>query len=828
MKFQILEESKNELNSQQLEAVKQIFNTSLLIAGAGTGKTLTLCHCVANLLSNSIDAKSVMMVTFTKKAAREMEDRIHTLVGEKSRGLNVGTFHRIANKYFKQYYDKMKFRLNFSYSDDLDAKQRLKYLRNQRLQELEQEYKEKENDNEYKINSENYPSSTEILKIYHNARILPSYARDFNLKSAITQYVKKTENYKIYLPIVGFIHRILEHYESTKLNENTVDYTDLLVFFLKLLKLEKFKEIKNSIIEEVRHLFVDEFQDVNALQYAIVDEIGRKAETFFVIGDDAQAIYHFRGANIYYIQNFSENHDNSTTKVLEENYRSTQAILDCANRILKMTPKLKKKDLFSSKKIKGVKPKLITCQDEEHEAYGIVSNIQENLKKGIPFNEQGILIREKKDASLICNLLDRLDIPYELRAGQELKERKIVKDALAFISCALNPYNFQIWYRIFDIIPGIGDITAAKIVKILTEKSQIPSDSERTPFDIFVVEDVIAFLHGEKINKKAKKNLRFLKKILNTDINKIRLNHPRITVEQVLQKIKEFLNQFCHDRYGDRFNKAMNELETLSDMSISYKNNFELFLEDYYLDSDIIKDTKKRYDEQPLIISTIHQAKGLEWDHIFIPNVIGLRFPHSLAKEQEELEEEIRLFYVAITRAKSNFTLFYPKKILHMGSYINTSKSPYIDQIKSYLTHIEDKEIRNSDFQCNPIIIKKDHQILWLESLPRLTNSYLVSGQIKKEKEKSILFKIKDKNPIWIPRDKCSIKIQRKKDFKLYINENFLLEKINNDELFPPENKIEYFYEKAELKSEEKDAKVIKENISTPKPKKGLEIFMKR
>ncbi|MHA1849408.1 MAG: ATP-dependent helicase, partial [Promethearchaeota archaeon] len=402
------------LNEQQLEAVLHDQGPAIVIAGAGSGKTRVLTYRVAWLLKNSVNPRSIMLVTFTKKSADEMIRRVKSL-SNMSEKIIAGTFHHIANMFLRKYSVHVGFDSNFTILDRSDSEQLMKQILGAFLSKKSKEEKVR------------YPTQGTLVEMYSKSMNL-----HLQVKEVITQY------YPQYAFLEKEVEVLFSQYFNRKKQNHVMDFDDLLVYFLRLLRTEGVRE---KIFKNIKHLLVDEFQDVNQIQADIINEIGQRARSVMVVGDDAQAIYSFRGANVKHMLEYEKNFDVPVKKYyLTINYRSTPEILKLANVSIQNNKNQFEKQL-QAVRASGDLPEVIPCKDADQEADFICQAVLAARSEGIPFSEQAVLFRSQYHCIMLERALISYHIPYDKRAGLKFVELAHVKDVLSFCSILQNSAN---------------------------------------------------------------------------------------------------------------------------------------------------------------------------------------------------------------------------------------------------------------------------------------------------------------------------------------------------------------------------------------------------
>lgn len=607
---------KDELNERQLEAVQTINNPLLIIAGAGTGKTKTLSYRVSYMIENGINQEEILLLTFTRKASKEMLDRTKKLLELKNININGGTFHSFANNVLRKYSKLLNINANFTIIDAVDSADVIDLIK----RELKLN----------KVNGKPMPKKGTIQEIISMSK---------NFRKTIGETIL------LYQPnLVDFIEAIdIINTEYIKYNKNhhLYDYDDLLEqLYICLRDNKQFKAILQN---KYKYIMVDEFQDTNITQKLIVDELASKYKNIMVVGDDAQSIYSFRGANFENILSFPETYSDCKIVKLEKNYRSNQAILDFTNDIINNFNIGYKKKLYSDN-ANNITPLLKRLGNCEEEAEYIKNEIIELHNNGIKYNDIAILYRSAYHSSEVEKAFIISNIPYEMRGGIKFIERKHIRDMISYLKILANPFDAVAWNRILLLLENIGNATASKIIR------EIEKNNGNINFKAF------------SKNKYYNELIR-LEKVLKENIA------DTLPISMKIENISKYYIPILQANDNEA-EKRLFDIDVLISMSKQYDYNLERFLSDFALEppTNSFMDGVRPQQENDdcVILSTIHSAKGLEWKYIFIIHLIDGLFPSAKSIQNiETLEEERRLFYVATTRAKT-------KLILTMPSYYAT------------------------------------------------------------------------------------------------------------------------------------------------------------
>ena len=589
------------LNPSQCEVVNTINGPLLVVAGAGTGKTRVIEYRVLNLILSGVAPSSILLLSFTRKAAREMLDRAsrHNKLCQEVEG---GTFHSFAYKVIKKYRKFIGFNSNVSFLDEADSADALHLLAT-KLGFLDKKLR--------------FPKKSTLRNII---------SMSINRSQNIRQVLEK--DYPHFLDLRNDLEKLHKAYIDYKLKRSLIDYDDMLLYLKFLLENE---EILKKISSKYSHVMVDEFQDTNKLQAEIVYLLGKHHNNVMAVGDDTQSIYSFRGAYYKNMFDFPKRFPNCKILKLERNYRSTQPILDVANSIIAGEKKKYTKVLFTVNR-EGDVPELSFFKDAHKEADSIANKIKQLYDQGSELSSLGVLYRSNHNSLPLQLALSRLDIPFIVYGGIRFIETAHVKDVLSFMKVVHNKLDELAWNRILMLLEGIGPRTAEKIFDQIENTRSLD----------------MAFKEFSK-DKKMAKGLSRLHKLFE------KINKDNIDIADQLRLIKDFYFPIMKIKFDD-YHLRSEDLRALIQISSEY-NSIEEFLVDFVAlespERSIVSSAQKKIDERPVVLSTIHSAKGLEWEAVFIISLIDGSLPVSYALDDEEsLEEEKRLLYVAVTRAK--------------------------------------------------------------------------------------------------------------------------------------------------------------------------------
>ena len=619
---------RNELNEQQFRVVTAKPSPALVVAGAGTGKTRTITYRVAYLIEQGVSPQRILLATFTNRAAREMLKRVETLTGSQNvHRIWGGTFHRIANLILRRHATSIGFDSNYSILDAEDSKDFINVC----IEEAAIDTKAKR-----------FPKPEVVQNII-------SYAN--NTDQTIEDVIIK--KYPYFEMLSQQIKRVDFVYMERKKERNVMDYDDLLLNWKRLL-IEK-PDIAAVYAEQFQHILVDEYQDTNKLQAELIDLLAVKHKNVMVVGDDAQSIFAWRGAEFTNIYEFPKRYPNAEIYKLEMNYRSTPEILGLANVSISNNRKQFPKTLEAIKKSKDWKPALVPCSDVEQQSAFVASRILELRDEGTSLEEIGVLYRSHYHSIELQLELTRRNIPYRVQSGVRFFEQAHIKDVISYLRIIVNPRDELAWKRILKMIPSVGNATANKIYESLAYAENPLALAKRDDF---------------KYQPRGKGNwqnfVELLEKIT-TDDNR---NKPAKQIELILTNGYE---QYLQENY-ENFEARLEDLKGLAMYAQKYDSTEDFLSELALLSTERFKEPtgivgedviSGGEEDELLTLTSVHQAKGLEWKAVFLIWAAEGKFPSPRSlKEIDSEEEERRLWYVAITRAQDELYLTYPLMIV--------------------------------------------------------------------------------------------------------------------------------------------------------------------
>ena len=649
-----MEDYLSQLNESQKLPTIHKNGPVMVIAGAGSGKTRVLTYRIAYLMEMGVDPFSILALTFTNKAAREMKSRISLIVGEeKSKNLWMGTFHSIFAKILRSEADLLGYSSNFTIYDTQDSERLIASI----IKEL-------------KLDKDLYK--------YRNIRNRISSLKNnlVTVKTYLNNQELIQQDNESRRPLFG---KIYQTYANRCFKASAMDFDDLLLKTNELLN--RYPEVLAKYQERFKYIHVDEYQDTNHSQYLIVKALADRYENLCVVGDDAQSIYGFRGANIENILNFQKDYLNSTVYRLEQNYRSTKNIVNAANSVINNNINKLDKNVWTENEV-GNKINVNQSITDSEEGRFVASSIFENKNNLRLDNDSfAVLYRTNAQSRSIEDALRRKNIPYQIYGGLSFYQRKEIKDILAYLRIIINPNDEESFKRIINYpTRGIGQTTIDKLL-IYSNKNNI---------SLF---NSLVLLENVDINNGTKTKLtNFLNLIKNFQILNVKLNALEI-IDEVLKRTG-IINLLKLDGSPEAISRIENIEALLNAVKDFIEGQEEVvgadgslseFLEDVALISELDKD--KNETDKKVSLMTIHLAKGLEFSHVYIVGLEEDLFPSALSSTtRTDLEEERRLFYVALTRAKRQVTITYAKNRYRWGKLNDCEPSRFINEIhKDYI-----------------------------------------------------------------------------------------------------------------------------------------------
>jgi len=633
---------RKELNPEQLDVVLHGDGPCLVLAGAGSGKTRTITYRVAYLIENGVAPENILLVTFTNKAAREMLSRVEGLLGSFPKGLWGGTFHSIANRILRIYASEVRHTPNFTILDEEDARDLVKLC----VKELSVD-----------TTVRRFPSPA-------NIGAMMSFARNagISLREAVE---RKHPNFSEW---ISTLERVQDLYEARKREGDAMDFDDLLILLRELLHTHP--DVRDRLANQFQYILVDEYQDTNVIQADIVRQLASAHGNILVVGDDAQSIYSFRAADIRNILSFPDAYPDAKTFRLVTNYRSTPEILNLANAVIRQNREQFKKDLRAVRE--GFeRPSVVPASNSSQEAQYIAQQMLALREDGVPLSEMAVLFRAAYLSQALEFELMKHDIPYEFRGGMKFFQRAHIKDVVAHLRVLVNHRDEMAWMRVLSLQSGMGLATSGKVI-----------DQLRPHESIHAIAAAELALPGRAARGwEATRNV----------VRKALVN------PSPAQAIRVVASNGYRDYLEAEYPDFMDRLEDLEQLAIFAEGYEDLrtFLEEVSLtDSYGAERGSDRGDEDRAVLSTIHQAKGLEWDAVFVMGLTHGKFPNERAMDEDGgLEEERRLFYVATTRARRQLFLTYPIMAAHDTMLVG-QPSQFLEEVPQDL--VEEVRLKSS------------------------------------------------------------------------------------------------------------------------------------
>ena len=646
-----MEEYLNKLNESQREAVEYNEGPSLVIAGAGSGKTRVLTYKIAYLVHLGLAPQSILALTFTNKAAREMKERIAAITGDQTaRRLWMGTFHSIFSRILRYEAEHIGYPSNFTIYDTTDSKSLLKAI----IKEMQLD------DKVYRLGMvqsriSNAKNALVTWKAYEQSKELMQH--DIDSK-------------------VPLLREIYKRYQNRCQQAGAMDFDDLLLQTNILFRdhpqvLEKYRSFFQFVL-------VDEYQDTNFAQHLIVQRLCEQHRRICVVGDDAQSIYSFRGANIDNILQFKNQYPGCRIFKLERNYRSTQNIVNAANSLIHKNKEQIHKNVYSEKE-EGNKVRISASYSDYEEGYAVASAINElRLRKDYDYVDFAILYRTNAQSRILEEALRKRGIPYKIYGGLSFYQRKEIKDIISYLRLIVNPHDEEAFKRVINYPSrGIGDTTVNKVIKAATENNVSLWTVLNAPID-----------YDLPINSGTAKKLTDFREMIERFIEQ----NTRLSAEEmaaIVVKESGIVSSLFQDRSVEGISKQENLQELLKGIAefceLRREEGVEqVSLADFLSEVSLLTDQDNDKDEQAnkVTMMTVHAAKGLEFKNVFVVGLEEELFPSSMSKDNPRaVEEERRLFYVAITRAEENCVLTYAKSRFRNGQSTMCSPSRFLKDI---------------------------------------------------------------------------------------------------------------------------------------------------
>ena len=634
-----------ELNDQQYKAITVPSLPTLIIAGAGSGKTRTLVYRFAYLLTQGVKPWEILLLTFTNKAAQEMLNRIENLTKIPKNLFFGGTFHSIGQRIIRLHGASIGIKKNYTILDKKDTE----FLLDQVVKNIDKNY----------LKHKTYPKNKILYELI-------SYKR--NTCNTIRQIIEN--RYPFFKNLSLKIEKFYEEYKACKLEQQVVDYDDLLEYWVQIF--QEFPSLKEKYQKQFKHILIDEYQDTNSLQFKIINLLANNNQ-IMAVGDDAQCIYTWRGANFDNILKFSKIYPKAKICKIEINYRSTPEILNFANSIFNNHNKrsVYEKKLRSIRKSNKM-PFVIYAQDTYKQAKIILTYIKKFVNKGRNLSDIAILYRAHYQAMEMQVELSRNNIPFSITSGVRFFEQSHIRDLIAFLRFVFNFQDEMAFIRIIQLLPKIGPKTAKKIYQTACTLSK---------------QNEILFAnilnHKKIISKIPKPSIAIWRQLTSSwqSIQTLKASQPE---KIVYTAINSWYGDYLKEIYLN-WESRKEDLNSVINFATNYNSIIEMLTQIALLTTEISDQSKKSELDGNLIrMTTIHQSKGLEFSTVFIIGLAEGLFPSKRAIDIQELSEERRLFYVSVTRAKDELYLVYPMTILQKGSAHKTKISRFIEEIPSF------------------------------------------------------------------------------------------------------------------------------------------------
>jgi len=625
-----------QLNPQQHQAVTAAPGPALVIAGAGSGKTRTLTFRVAYLVENGVSPSNILLLTFTNKAAREMLERVTALVPHDLAGLWSGTFHSIGNRILRSNTEAAGFRTGFSIMDREDQQDMMDSV----IASAGIDTKDKR-----------FPKGEVLTDIY-------SYA--INTNRGIGEVL--AEKYPYFIPLEAEIAGLQTKYEDRKRSANSLDFDDLLVKPLRMM--ERTPSVAEHYQTRFQFILVDEYQDTNHIQAEFIDILAAKHQNVMVVGDDAQAIYSWRGADFKNILEFPKRYPKAVVYKIETNYRSVPEVLDVANAAIAGNARQFHKELHAAREGGHAKPGLVPLADSNQQAQFVAQRILELRDEGMELNEMAVLYRAHYHSMELQMELTRHGIPFAITSGLRFFEQAHVKDVAAFLKFAVNPRDEVAFKRMARLLPGIGARSAEELWgAVLPRLGDDPEGEEggKRSFESFA-----KLLFELKVPAKSRKSWSQLVYTLDEIAPH---GQPQPPAEMIAAVLEAVYDDYLKAKFPN-YEQRREDLQVLKQYALQYDKTGE-FLDQLALVTSLETEGelgRREEDDEMVNLSSVHQAKGLEWKVVFVIWMADGMFPSSRSLESDTaIEEERRLFYVAVTRAKDELYLTYPLMKLNAG-----------------------------------------------------------------------------------------------------------------------------------------------------------------
>jgi DNA helicase-2/ATP-dependent DNA helicase PcrA len=607
-----------ELNEAQLRAATTDSRSVLIVAGAGTGKTKTLAARVVHLMDQGVTPGRILLLTFTRRAAREMLGRAERLTNSRANGRPWGgTFHSVGNRLLRIYSQAVGLPGEFTVMDASDGADLMDLIRS---------------DLGFEKVKRRFPNKATLQSVY---------SATVNGERMLGDVLRK--EFPWCLDEEPAIAEIFNVYTLRKRSQGVLDYDDLLLYWRAMLELAPIRESIGGMFD---HILVDEYQDTNSIQADILLGMRTETNSMMVVGDDAQAIYSFRAASVANILEFPEQHPDTEVLMLERNYRSTPSILDASNAVIARASKRYVKNLWTERP-EGSRPQLITCVDENQQSAAVRDRILEHRERGVPLKAQAVLFRAGHHSAPLEVELARANIPFVKYGGLKFLEAAHVKDVISFLRILENPYDELSWFRVLKLVEGVGPGTARRVIEKIGIRAGV---REASP--------VVAFVADES----GPVQLAALRETFDDCLEKTPSDAP-----SEIDRFRVFYDDACRRLYQGA-DARLHDIDQLESIAASHGSRRKLLTE-LALDPPVSTGDlagPPHLDDDYLVLSTMHSAKGCEWDVVHVIHAADGMIPSDMAiSDQDGIDEEMRLFYVALTRARNDLYVYFPLRYYH-------------------------------------------------------------------------------------------------------------------------------------------------------------------
>ena len=683
---------KSELNDEQFRVVTAPPKAALVVAGAGTGKTRAITYRVAYLIEQGVSPQRILLATFTNRAAREMLRRVESLTGSNNvHRVWGGTFHRIANLVLRRHAASIGYDQSYSILDSEDAREMINVCVDEAAIDT---------------TKKRFPKAEVVQGII-------SYANNTDMPIEDVIGYK----YPYFEPLTAQIKRVDTLYQSRKQERNVMDYDDLLLNVKRLL-VEK-PAIGDLYAEQFQHILVDEYQDTNRLQAEIIDLLAVRHRNVMVVGDDAQSIFAWRGAEFTNIYEFPKRYPDAQIFKLETNYRSTPEILGLANTSISCNRKQFPKVLTAVRRSRDIKPALVPCSDVEQQSAFVASRILELRDEGIGLEDIAVLYRSHYHSIELQLELSRRNIPYRVQSGVRFFEQAHIKDVISYLRIIINPRDELAWKRILKMIPGVGNVTANRLYEAIVSEPKIPLISEdemAKPADELLAAGDISKIAGglvrlaespQTARLRSSRPWKDFVELLEMLVQQENRNNPAKQIEIILANGYE---QYLQENF-ENADARIEDLKGLASFANRYATTEEFLSELALLSTERFKEPQPLVgedviqggeDDELLTLTSVHQAMGLEWKAVFIIWAAEGKFPSPKSlREIDSEEEERRLWYVAMTRARDELYLTYPLLMTDYNRQTVLQKpSRFVTECPAVLYEIWDLEEEHQQFDA--------------------------------------------------------------------------------------------------------------------------------